>query len=177
MFCRKQSYHQDGAVYMLWCCHYFSDITNNLQAQATLLDGDISTCMVIDSPTSHQEFEWLQMEMWYKSSIELVISGHGLPCQLTACNNTFPVLLYHEEFSSTSCSGLSPHCSKYKRCELLSEDLSAVERIEQCSYRCMCNHTTEKNCQNFWILFDRKLSTSSMLPLEVCDIKANIVSI
>ena len=155
-------------------CLYFSDIVNNPPAKATLLDDDISTCMVIESPNLHIEFEWIQVEMRYKSSIELIISGYGLPCQFTTCNNTFPVILYHEEFSSTLCNERSPWCSKYRRCEQLAEKSSA-DGLVQCSYRCMCQHTTESSCQYFWILFDRKISTSSPLPVKVCDIKANTI--
>ena len=156
--------------FVLFC---FTDIVNDQVAQATLLDDDISTCMILNTATLHKEFEWIEMEMRFYQSLNVIISGHRLICQRTICDGVLPVLLYHQEWSTADCGGGSNSCSRYTLCELLSEVQSKGDGLAQCSYRCLCNHSSEKNCHNFRFLFDRKMNTLQTMPIEICEIRAD----
>ena len=153
----------------------FPEIDNHEIAHEILLDYDMNTCTTFDSLNIYSNFETIKMGMIINSSLELTISGYRLPCELHTCNDMFPLLLYHEEFSTASCDGHVPFCSRYKQCALLSQVPSTVVPWEQCSYRCTCNHSSVKNCHNFLLLLDRRIATLHSPSMELCDIRANIV--
>ena len=153
----------------------FVDIKNSQVAQAALLDDDTSTCMTLKRPTLHKEFEWVEMEMPFHGFLDVFVSGRRFICQRTLCDTMLPVLLYHQEISTVHCSTGSETCIRYKLCKLLSEVQSTIDGLVQCNYRCTCGHPKENNCHNLLFMFDRKMNDLHMLPVEICDIRANTV--
>ena len=164
-----------GFWFVLFVLFYFTDIVNNQVAQATLLDDDMSTCMILNTSTLQKEFEWIEVEMRFHQSLNVVVSGYRLICQRSICDTVLPVLLYHQEWSTAVCGGGSNSCSRYTLCELLSEVQSKGDGLAQCNYRCICNHCSEQNYNNFRFLFDRKMNTLQTMAIEICDIRADII--
>ena len=165
---------QSASLHISLRHYFFSDIINNPVARATLLDDDTSTCMTLNTSTSHKQFEWIEMEITFNRFVDVLVSGHRFTCQRTICDTVFPVLLYRQELSMVDCDGGSESCNRYRLCELVSQT-SAADGLIQCSYRCPCNQSSGQNCQNLMFLFDRKLNTLQTMPIEICDISADII--